>query len=265
MRCVKPFFVSLTLILSLVSYVNGLPVSTKDPSVVKEQNESNDKPRNFYRRQGMKHKDEITNPANAATPFKAVPNHHYYATQNGVYSGAAVNAAANNLMTDVANAPAYRSGGRPGYPKVSTGFGKDNPSNPLGPHRATDKANDPNHISYHHPIGNTPGGRPGPDRIVASRPNAPNSQYNLGVSFHDSRKPVGNGGNHPFSQAKAWKTSSPTVNKIGANVQSKGMKAQGAVNGAARKVGAGAKKAGGAVGSAVGKAGGAIKGMFKKT
>ena len=167
-------------------------------------------------------------------------------------------------MTEVANAPGYSSRGKGGYPKVSTGFGKDNPNNPLGVNRATDKANDPNHISYHNPIGNTPGGGPGPDRLVATRPNAANSRYDLGISFHDSRKPLGNGGNHPFSQSKPWTTSSATVNKIGAKVQSKVMKAQGPVNDAARKVAGGAKTVGNSVVSGAKKVGGSAVSGAKK-
>ena len=93
-----------------------------------------------------------------------------------------------------------------------------NPDNLLGPHKGTNKGNDPNHISYHHPIGNA-GAIPGADRLVTIQPNAPNSQYELGVSYRGTTKPLGKGGNHPFSQSIPWMKDSAILNKMGANVE----------------------------------------------
>lgn len=120
-------------------------------------------------------------------------------------------------MTAIGNALPFAKKTRvSGYPKPGTGFSKT----------ASDNPTSPNNIAYHTPIGNT-GPRPGPDRIYAHRPKKVDSQYDIGVSYHDQNKPIPKpprgGGmaakNHPVSAARPWTTPLGKLNKVGATVQ----------------------------------------------
>lgn len=192
--------------------------------------------RSIRPRAGMQHKHKATYPPNAHSPFRPVPEHYYYATETGVYSGKQVNQAAGRLMNDVQSARPWNKKHSPqGYPKPSTGFRNNDPNNPAGP----------GDVAYHTPIkGNVgPGAKPGPDRLYAHRPPTAGSQYKIGVSYHDSSKqippPSSNGRaatNHPFTAVKPWKTPFATVNKVGAHAQRIGLKAKVKVQGATSKV-----------------------------
>uniref|UniRef100_A0A8H7XUU1 Uncharacterized protein n=1 Tax=Psilocybe cubensis TaxID=181762 RepID=A0A8H7XUU1_PSICU len=169
-------------------------------------------------------------------PYFSLLLKQYVDEQAIQYSHTEVNAAAHRLVHDaIPNAPTYTSNrmrkGIRTYPKASSGF------------RPTEHAHDPAHghdLAYHYPFHGRPGTphqnpqgqnsmKVGSDRIMAWR-NHGDSHFNIGVSYHDPKRPIPNNANarnHPFSHAPVKKGNATKV---------KALKAKKAVQRAWRKL-----------------------------
>jgi len=159
----------------------------------------------------------VRHPGDAAgADFHPLPPGTYVETHDKVYTHHEVNAAAGRLIHQALPvAPDYtsnrqRTGART-YPKASSGF------------RASESAHDPTHgfdQAYHYPMTGMPGAahrnpttgrvsmKVGTDRLVAWKNNA-DTHYNIGMSYHDPKRPIpATSKNHPFSMAPV-KTGGP--------------------------------------------------------
>jgi hypothetical protein len=195
---------------SLVTlFTHAAPISVLDGS---DSLEARDGDTDLWRRSpsvpvgpGVRHPSDA-----AGANFHPMPPGTYVKTHDRVYSHHEVNAAATRLFHHaLPAAPDYHSNrqrtGARTYPKASSGF------------RPTEHAHDPAHgfdQSYHYPMVGRPGPahrnpttgrvsmRVGTDRIVAWKNHA-DTHYNIGVSYHDPKRPVpATSNNHPFSHAQ---------------------------------------------------------------